>query len=39
MCLWSLVITLTLIAFEKSYIRRYRGFKAAIAEQGSPLKP
>jgi|GEM_PF-6095787 len=39
MCLWSFLIVITVIAFERGFLRRYRGFKIAVSEQARPLNP
>ncbi len=39
MCVWSFLILVALIGFERGFLKRYRGFKEAIQNQNSRLKP
>lgn len=39
MCIWSFLILVALIGFERGFLKRYRGFKEAIQNQNSRLKP
>ena len=39
MCLWSVLIVLILSGFHQKSQKCYRGFKKAIKEQASPIRP